>query len=146
MNLTLIRQIFTDKSTIGSLYIDGKFECYTLEDTVRPPGIKIPGATAIPYGSYEVIIDYSKRFARNMPHLLNVPMFEGIRIHSGNTSADTEGCILIGTSKGKDIIYESKAAFAKFYPKLEEGLKRGEVRIEITNNVISNGASHERSE
>src|SRR5258706_14204807 len=116
MNLKLIRQIFTEESTIGSLFIDNVFECFTLEDTVRASGIKIPGATAIPYGSYEVIIDYSKRFARNMPHVLNVPMFEGIRIHSGNTSSDTEGCILLGASKGKDIIYESKAAFAKFYP------------------------------
>jgi len=133
MNLKLIRQIFTEKSTIGSLFIDNNFECYTLEDIVRPPGIKIPGATAIPYGNYEVIIDYSNRFARNMPHFLNVPMFEGIRIHPGNTSADTEGCILVGTSKVTDIIYESKAAFAKFYPKLEEGLRHGEVRIEITN-------------
>ena len=132
MNLKLIRQIFTDTSTIGSLYIDGVFECFTLEDTVRKPGIKISGATAIPYGSYEVIIDYSNRFARNMPHVLNVPMFEGIRIHSGNTSSDTEGCILLGASKGKDIIYESKSAFAKFYQKLEEGLRKGEVRIEIT--------------
>jgi hypothetical protein len=131
MNLKLIRQIFTTKSTIGSLFIDGRFECFTLEDVVRPPGIKIPGATAIPYGNYKVIIDYSNRFARNMPHVLNVEMFEGIRIHPGNTSRDTEGCILLGTSKGQDIIYESKAAFAKFYPKLEEGLKQGEVRIEI---------------
>jgi len=132
MNLKLIRQIFTSKSTIGSLFIDDKFECYTLEDVVRAPGIKIPGVTAIPYGIYEVIIDYSNRFARNMPHVLNVPMFEGIRIHSGNTASDTEGCILLGTTTGKDIIYESKAAFVKFYLKLEEGLKHGEVRIEIT--------------
>jgi hypothetical protein len=140
MNLKLIRQIFTDKSTIGSLYIDDQFECYTLEDVVRPPGIKIPGATAIPYGNYEVIIDYSNRFARNMPHVLCVPMFERIRIHSGNTSADTEGCILLGTTKGTDIIYESRNAFIKFYSRLEEGLKAGEVRIETTNDVISNGA------
>jgi hypothetical protein len=133
MNLKLIRQIFSETSTIGSLYIDDEFECYTLEDVVRAPGIKIPGMTAIPYGSYEVIIDYSNRFARNMPHVLNVPMFEGIRIHSGNTSCDTEGCILLGSSKGKDIIYESKAAFVEFYPKLEEGLRLGEVRIGITS-------------
>ena len=132
MNLTLIRQIFTEQSTIGSLSIDGVFECFTLEDTVRAPGIKIPGRTAIPYGNYEVIIDYSQRFARTMPHILNVPMFAGIRIHSGNTASDTEGCILLGASKGKDSIYESKSAFAKFYPKLEEALRRGEVRIEIT--------------
>jgi hypothetical protein len=140
MNLKLIRQIFTDTSTIGSLFIDEIFECFTLEAVVRAPGIKIPGVTAIPYGSYEVVIDFSNRFARNMPHVLRVPMFEGIRIHSGNTSRDTEGCILLGTTKGKEIIYESKAAFMKFYPKLEEGLQQGEVRIEITNDVISNAA------
>src|SRR5207302_8902491 len=89
MHLKLIRKIFTDKSTIGALYIDNHFECFTLEDTVRETGIKIPGRTAIPYGSYEVIIDHSKRFTGNMPHVLNVPGFEGIRIHSGNTSGDT---------------------------------------------------------
>jgi hypothetical protein len=134
MNLTLIRKIFTNTSTIGELYIDSVFECFTLEDVVRPHGIKIPGATAIPYGSYEVIIDYSKRFARNMPHLLDVPMFEGIRIHSGNTSSDTEGCILLGAIKAKDRIYESKKAFAQFYPKLEAGLRKGKVMITILSN------------
>jgi hypothetical protein len=131
MNLKLIRQTFTDTSTIGSLYIDDQFECFTLEDTVRAPGIKIPGATAIPYGEYKIIIDHSNRFARNMPHVLDVPMFEGIRIHCGNTSSDTEGCILLGTSQGKDKIYDSKDAFVKFYPKLEEALRHDEVRITI---------------
>ncbi len=131
MNIKLIRETFTDRSTIGSLYIDDVFECYTLEDVIRPPRIKIPGATAIPYGSYEIIIDYSNRFARNMPHVLNVPMFEGIRIHSGNTSSDTEGCILLGTLKNTDCIYNSKLAFIKFYRKLEEGLKHGKVRMAI---------------
>ena len=141
MNIKLIRQIFTDKSTIGSLYIDDEFECYTLEDVVRPPGIKIPGTTAIPYGSYEVIIDYSNRFARNMPHLLNVPMFEGIRIHSGNTSSDTEGCILLGTLKGTDRIYNSKIAFVRFYPKLEAALQEGKVTLEITPQEANSSLS-----
>ncbi len=133
MNLKLQRQVCTDISTIGSLFIDDIFECFTLEDTVRPPGIKIPGATAISYGSYEVIVDHSNRFGRAMPHVLNVPMFEGIRIHPGNTSSDTEGCILLGTSKSTDHIYNSKIAFDNFFPKLEEGLKAGKVMIEITN-------------
>ncbi len=131
MNLKLERQIFTDRSTIGSLFIDGIFECYTLEDIVRAPGIKIPGVTAIPYGNYEVIIDFSNRFARNMPHVLDVPMFEGIRIHPGNTSSDTEGCILLGTLKNTDRIYNSKIAFLQFFRKLEEGVKAGTVTIEI---------------
>src|SRR5689334_1352299 len=91
MNLQLLRQQFTTDSTIGSLYIDGEFECFTLEDTVRAPGIKIAGATAIPSGTYEVTIDLSARFGRMMPHVLDVPMFKGIRIHPGNTAKDTEG-------------------------------------------------------
>jgi hypothetical protein len=131
MNLTLQRQILTDKTTIGLLFIEGIFECYTLEDVVRAPGVKIAGATAIPFGEYEVIIDHSNRFARMMPHVLGVAMFEGIRIHPGNTDADTEGCILLGTLKGNDRIYNSKIAFAKFFRKLEEGLKDGKVMMEI---------------
>ena len=66
-----------------------------------------------------------------MPHVLNVPMFSGIRIHCGNTSSDTEGCILVGLSKGPDIIYESRTAFVKFYSKLEKALQEGDVMIEI---------------
>jgi len=134
MKLTLQRQILTEKSTIGLLYIDDIFQCYTLEDVVRKPGIKIPGVTAIPYGTYEVIIDYSKRFVRNMPHVLKVPMFEGIRIHQGNTVSDTEGCILLGTLKNTDRIYNSKLAFIRFYKRLEEGLKAGKVMLEILDS------------
>lgn len=133
MKLTVNRKWFTDKSTIGELLIDDKFECYTLEDKVRANGEKIEGKTAIPYGTYQVIIDFSNRFQKDMPHVLNVPGFEGIRIHSGNTDADTEGCLLLGQSKGVDIIYNSKAAFASFFPKLQDGLKAGTVFIEYRN-------------
>jgi len=83
MKIEVIRHTFTERSTIGSLYLNGKFECYTLEDVVRV-GEKVPGATAIPEGIYPVQITFSNRFKRDLPLLLNVPNFDGIRIHTGN--------------------------------------------------------------
>ncbi len=130
MKLDLIRQELTDSSTIGSLLIDSEFFSFTLEDAVRE--VKIPGQTAIPYGSYEVITNYSNRFKRVMPLLLNVPGFSGVRIHNGNTAKDTDGCILLGFIKDKNFIGDSKKAFSEFMKKLQSGLKAGKVRIEIT--------------
>lgn len=135
MKLDLVRKEFTEHSTIGDLLIDGQFFCFTLEDTVRE--VKIPGQTAIPYGSYEVITNYSNRFKKVMPLLLNVPHFEGVRIHAGNTNKDTEGCILLGYTKEKDFIGQSRPALFDFMTKLKAGLKDGKVRIEIKNEGIS---------
>ena len=132
MNLKLIRTALSDKSTIGELLIDGVRECYTLEDVVRPDGEKVYGKTAIPAGKYEVVITFSNRFKCLMPLLLHVPGFEGIRIHSGNTAADTHGCVLTGRTVAPDFIGESKAAYAALYPKLEEACKAGKVWIEIS--------------
>jgi len=117
MKLELIRHTFTGRSTIGSLYIDKKFECYTLEDVVRV-GEEVPGATAIPEGIYPVQITFSNRFKRDLPLLLNVPNFEGIRIHSGNRDTDTEGCILVGGAVFPDEVRGSRAAFDGLYAKL----------------------------
>jgi hypothetical protein len=97
VELRLTRKEFTDRSTIGELHVNGVFECFTLEDTVRP--VKIKGETAIPEGRYEVVVNFSERFQRPLPLLLNVPNFEGVRIHPGNTDKDTEGCILVGWTK-----------------------------------------------
>jgi hypothetical protein len=119
VKLELKRTTKTDKSTIGELSIDGKFECYTLEDVVRAPGVKVDGKTAIPAGTYKVIIDFSNRFQRRMAHILDVPGFEGVRIHSGNKAEDTEGCLLVGQTKDVDFISGSKAAYAVLFPKLE---------------------------
>src|SRR6478736_9414023 len=100
MKLTLRREPSTTKSTPGKLYVDSIFECYTLEDVVRPA--KIYGQTAIPAGTYKVIINMSNRFKRLLPLLLNVPDYEGVRIHPGNTDKDTDGCILPGVTRSVD--------------------------------------------
>ena len=111
---------FKDTHTVGKMYVDGIYECYTLEDAIRN-GTKVLGKTAIPIGEYKLIIDASVRFKQDMPHILDVPDFTGVRIHSGNTSADTDGCILLGSTwAGKDFIGNSKIAYKKFFDKLKK--------------------------
>ena len=125
--------------TIGEMTIDGDKCGFTLEDAVREvPGKpvadwKIPGATAIPAGTYEVSVNWSTRFARLMPILLDVPGFGGIRIHSGNTDADTEGCLLVGSAwGGGDWISGSRVAFDAVYDKIYAAYKNGEnITLEI---------------
>lgn len=129
MKLLLKRLHKTDKSTIGELSINGKFEAYTLEDVERKD--KVFGKTAIPKGTYEVVMTMSNRFKKMMPLLLNVPNFDGVRVHAGNKPEDTEGCLLLGTTRGQDFIGGSRDAIAKFYPKLEAALKVGKVTITI---------------
>lgn len=129
MNLILQRNTFTDKSTIGELLVDDDFFCYTLEDVVRPT--KINGETAIPFGQYEVIVNFSNRFQRRMPLLLDVPYFTGIRIHPGNDKDNTEGCILVGESKEKDWIGDSRNAFNALFPIIDKAAAAGKVFITI---------------
>lgn len=138
MKLILARFQFTDKSTIGRLSVDGQFQCFTLEDTVREvEGVhvsnwKLPGETAIPIGTYEVIIDHSNRFGKDLPRLLRVPGFEGVRIHSGNTDKDTEGCILTGTSYAENKLFNSRMAFMPLMAMLEHAYDLDEkIEIEI---------------
>lgn len=136
MELRINRFKYGSKSTLGKLLIDGVVECYTLEDLVRKDGTKVDGATAIPAGTYSVIIDYSNRFKRPMPHILRVPNFEGVRIHSGNTDADTEGCILLGKSvEGEDLIAGSHDAFTAFFSKLKQALDAGQTVHIFIHNV-----------
>jgi hypothetical protein len=87
--------MYSEDCTISPAIVDGKFFGYCLEDTVRPQGVKVKGKTAIPAGRYEVVVTVSNRFKRLMPLLLDVEGFDGIRIHGGNTSEDTDGCLLI---------------------------------------------------
>jgi hypothetical protein len=117
MKLLLKRIHKTDISTIGELYIDGVFQCYTLEDIER--NVKIKSETAIAKGKYKVMITMSNRFKRYMPLLLNVPNFQGVRIHAGNTNHDTEGCILVGQTRSKDFIGQSRKAYEKLFKKLQ---------------------------
>ncbi len=132
MEISVLRRQSASGATIGKLYINGDYECYTLEDEIREvPGRpveewKVPGRTAIPAGRYRLVIDYSNRFGRMMPHILEVPGFEGIRIHCGNSAKDTEGCILLGEMAGAVTISFSRLAFDAFFPKLQAALDAGE--------------------
>lgn len=151
MKLTIIRKEFTNISTIGDFLVDGKpfpsgKSVYSLEDKdrqIQPDGsiipwtsdLKIQGETAIPYGTYEVITNYSARFKKVMPLLLDVSDFSGIRIHNGSFAGDTEGCPLIGFVKAKDFIGQSKVAFKEFMPLLTASLKEGRVFLTIKKEV-----------
>lgn len=133
MRLTLERKWLTEETTIGSLYVNGQFECYVLEDRYRPPPEpKVYGKTAIPCGEYVVKITPSPRFKRDLPLLIGVPGFEGVRIHPGNTAADTEGCLLPGLRRGRDEVRESKLAFDALFEKLSLAQSRGQT---ITLNI-----------
>ena len=82
MRLLLIRNVGNAGYTSGTLLVDGEFQCFTLEDEERE--IKIKDQTAIPLGTYSVALSLSQRFGKKLPLLLNVPNFQGVRIHSGN--------------------------------------------------------------
>ena len=127
MKLRLERVAKKNTYTIGKLYINDSYFCDTLEDVVRPDGVRVFGQTAIPIGVYEVAITMSNRFKKLMPLLLNVPMFDGIRIHSGNTDADTYGCILVG--KNTEI---GKLTNSRFYA---ETLTRKLISVSKTEKI-----------
>ena len=133
MDLLVQREPSTLTSTPGTLSVNGSFECFTLEDLVRevhgqPVATwKVADKTAIPVGTYTVTIDFSNRFQRSMPLIKDVSGFDGIRIHSGNTAADTDGCILLGTTRsGPDNVSGSRDAYAGFFPKLQAAISRRE--------------------
>jgi len=138
MKLVAKRTWFTEKSTISELTVNGENECFVLEDPVREDGRivnawKLPGITAIPMGTYTVLVTPSQRFKRDLPLLLDVPGFSGVRIHPGNGPKDTEGCLLVGRTKGEDWIGESRAAFDVLFPKIVGALNAGEkVTMEVT--------------
>jgi hypothetical protein len=132
LELELIRETSKNDATIGLLYVNKRFQCYTLEDMVRELSgqpvsqWKVQGKTAIPVGRYKIIIDESAHFGYMLPHVLNVPGFEGIRIHKGNTAADTEGCILVGSIRRDHTVEQSADAFSKLYTRLGMSLQTGE--------------------
>lgn len=145
MKLSVSRNPSHDGVTIGSLAIDDEFFCYTLEDEVREVADKpvqewkVPGQTAIPKGIYQLLITPSQRFGQDMPLIADVPGYTGIRIHPGNTEADTEGCLLVGfvlsgsavKLDGKQSIGRSRDAFNALFAKLRDAASYNEM-ITIT--------------
>lgn len=141
MNIILNRIAKKAKYTIGKLYINDQYFCDTLEDTDR--GLtqsmteqqigskKVYGETAIPTGTYRIIISYSNKFKKQMPLLLNVPGFAGIRIHSGNTEKDSLGCILVGKNKAVGKVLESRDTYSKLFSILQEADKKETIKITI---------------
>jgi hypothetical protein len=131
LKLILDRTAYEENATTGDLYIDGVWECATLEDKVRP--VKIKGETAIPAGEYEILLTWSPRFKTILPLLIDVPGFDGIRIHPGNTADDTEGCLLVGEKviqhAGVPFLTHSRRAFERLFARLDEANKRREKLI-----------------
>lgn len=131
MELLLKRTDFQAVRTFGELDIDGEPYCFTLEDAVREPGVKVRGATAIPAGRYRVRMTFSNRFKKVMPELMNVPMFDGVRIHAGNSEADTDGCILAGLRRSRAGIDTCAPACGHIYDAIAAAERQGEVWITI---------------
>lgn len=139
MRIELVRIAFKSTYTIGKLYVDDTYFCDVLEDVDR--GLdssmseseilekKVKGQTAIPTGHYVINITYSPKYKRMMPLLLNVKGFSGIRIHSGNTSKDTEGCLIVGKNKKVGMVLESRDTYQRLF-KMMEGQK--DITIDIT--------------
>ena len=129
MEITVKRINKTNDYTIGQMFIDDEYFCDTLEDTVRDltnTKDKIYGRTAIPAGTYPVILDYSGHFQKLLPHILDIPFFSGVRIHSGNDVEDTNGCILVGSYHHAGYITESRATMEKLMKKLRETIDKGD--------------------
>ena len=123
MELELNRHTFTSTYTMGKLMINGKYFCDVIEDVTRdlnmngslddPGEGKVYGKTAIPYGRYEVRITMSNRFKKELPLLIGVKGFEGIRIHSGNSELDSLGCLIVGENKVKGKVINSRITLDK---------------------------------
>lgn len=144
LNLKLERKWKKEKYTIGNLYVNGVFFSNVLEDTVRGlrqdmtpeeiKKIKIHGQTAIPSGRYEIRVTLSARFRRQLPILLNVPGYAGVRIHPGNTDANTEGCLLPGKNDRVGQVSNSRATMAALQKQIEEAIyQNSKVYIEIVD-------------
>lgn len=139
MKLIVERKEHFPEETRGELYIDGKFECYTLEDEHHDT--KVKGDTRIPAGTYPIVLrkegghhaKYAKEYPdmhKGMLHVSNVPNFQWILIHKGNTEENTEGCLLVGRKKGKlgskNAVLDSGLAYETLYPKVLAAIEKGE--------------------
>jgi hypothetical protein len=142
MKILVERKWKKENYTIGIMYVDGKQFCNTLEDKDRGltssmslaeiKSKKVYGQTAIPTGTYKVIMSYSQKFKKYLPEIPDVKGYAGIRIHSGNTAADSLGCILLGKNTQKGMVTNSRAYCSTFNSMLNDAISRGEeVTIEI---------------
>ena len=138
MQIRVVREPTKNDTTLGALFIDGHWQCHTLEDVIRPAGAKVYGETAIPAGRYKLILSMSNRFKKIMPEVVAVPGFAGIRIHAGNTAKDTEGCLLLGQTRNVETrsIGQSKLALQAFTTKITAVWDaKGELWITYVNPV-----------
>lgn len=127
----IVRRKYTLQATTGSLYVDGRFVCYTLEDVAHPK-IKIPGETCIGEGRYRLSLrtygshhwKYSQKFWFHvgMLQIQDVPKFKDVLIHIGNTIGDTKGCLLVGSSLDGNILKESTKAYERLYLEVADAL------------------------
>jgi len=123
MNIYVVRDDCTATRTFGTMTFPDGYVCQTLEDPVRPAGEKIDHETAIPSGTYNVSVTMSQRFGKMLPLISPVPNFSGIRIHSGNTTADTSGCVLVATTRGHhDDIVSSREAMEQVQKRIADAL------------------------
>ena len=154
MELTLKRIALRSEYTIGKLYVDGEYVCDTIEDTVRDLDkdgkfangeVKIPGKTAIPYGRYEITMkvkspkysnfskySWAKKYDGYLPRLLNVPHFDGVLIHVGNSALDSEACVLVGENKVVGKVINSVNTFRRLMDDYLVPAKKRNEKISIT--------------
>ena len=128
MELLLQRIAKKSDYTVGRLFVDGKWFSDTLEDRVRDltKERKVPGETAIPAGRYRVIVNVSPKFGRELPRLLDVPGFEGILIHKGNSARDSAGCVLLGENKEKGRVVNSTPYEVRLTKLIKDAIEKGE--------------------
>lgn len=142
MILQLIRRIKDPEFTIGDLFVNDVIFCQVMEDTDRGLMFQMPleeikakkvyGKTAIPTGIYEIVFSYSAKFKQELPLLLNVPGYQGIRLHSGNTEADSLGCPLPGVQSGNKVI-NSRSTCKKLFALMKKASKTEKLFIFVTN-------------
>ena len=139
MNIKLVRKFQREGFIDGKLYINNGFECYTVEYIdilLENSVVKVQNQTTIPKGIYPITISMSTRFKKFLIEVLNVPQFEGVRIHSGNSSEDTDGCIIVGSINARDDddwVGGSHLAYERLHTKVKKALSDGE---KITLEVV----------
>lgn len=145
--LRVQREPSDNGATLGALYVNDVWQCWTLEDVIREtpmPAIKlaaatwvaswkVAGKTAIPAGRYAVVLTVSRRFGVVLPELVDVPGFSGIRAHAGNRSSDTEGCLLVGQGRSTAAIGQSQLALDALMRRLTSAAKTGPMEIDVIN-------------